>query len=506
MRSKFFQSLSILTGLFLALSFWNIGLNWFIWFGFSPFLIVIEREDNPRRLIINSVLCGLIFFSLSLYWICYVSFLGIIFLVGYLLIYFVLFSICIRFLYRIKVINSVNQFFVIPSVWVMLEYLRSHLFSGFGWASLGYCQYLNLHFIQIAELTGVYGVSFLIILVNIFIKEFVLNVKSIVLFDKRYLKRFILVSLITLSCILVVYTYGDVKLNNKIEGRELTISVIQGNIPQHQKWQPFYRNLIFEKYKKLTRMASFDRPDIIIWPETSLPGYLDEEDLFREISGLAKEIEKPLLIGAATIGEDKDVYYNSACLISKDGSLEGVYNKIHLVPFGEYLPLPFIFGFIDNMYEIAGWTKGKEYTLFDIKGNKFGVLICFEDIFSDLVRDFINQGADFMLNITNDAWFGRSPEAYQHLQASVFRAVENRVNIVRAANTGVSCFIDPYGRVIDRVSSKNEDIFIQGYKTQTIFIKEMDTFYTRFGDLFVLLCFFLTIIYLLKGFVFKARL
>ncbi len=221
---------------------------------------------------------------------------------------------------------------------------------------------------------------------------------------------------------------------------------------------------------------------------------------------MAKEMEKPLLIGAATIGEDKDVYYNSACLISKDGSLGGVYNKIHLVPFGEYLPLPFIFGFIDNMYEIAGWTKGKEYTLFDIKGNKFGVLICFEDIFSDLVRGFINQGADFMLNITNDAWFGRSPEAYQHLQASVFRAVENRVNIVRAANTGVSCFIDPYGRVIDRVSSKNEDIFIQGYKTQTIFIKEMDTFYTRFGDLFVLLCFFLTIIYLLKGFVFKARL
>ena len=163
-----------------------------------------------------------------------------------------------------------------------------------------------------------------------------------------------------------------------------------------------------------------------------------------------------------------------------------VYDKIRLVPFGEYIPLPFIFGFLRGHFEIANFSKGEIYTIFKIKDLNFGVLICFEDIFSDLVRNFVKRDADFMVNITNDAWFMKTSEPYQHLQASVFRAVENRINLVRAANTGISCFIDPYGRVINRVSSEaGGDTFIDGYKTQDIQIKKIRTFYTQFGDLFI---------------------
>jgi apolipoprotein N-acyltransferase len=495
LRRNVFYLLVILSGLLLALAFCNFGLEWLVWVALIPLLIVVEKENNIKRLMLEAALGGLVFFSITLYWIYYVTIAGLILLTGYLLLYFILFAFLVRLLSKAGIVKTFNQLFIIPSCWVILEYLRSFLFTGFGWASLGYSQYQNLNLIQIASFTGVYGVSFLIVLVNTALKELILQIRKILFFDKRYLKKASTLILITLVCLLAVFIYGDIKLSqSQKEGKTLTISVIQGNILQHQKWEPFYRDLILEKHIRLTQMASFDEPDIIIWPETSLPGYLEEKDLFETISQLAEDTNRPLLIGTATRDKRKEKYYNSAALISREGTIEKVYNKIHLVPFGEYVPLPYIFDFARNLIEMADFSKGKEYTLFEVEGAKFGALICFEDIFPNLTRDFINHGAHFMINITNDAWFMRSPEPYQHLQASVFRAVENRVNVVRAANTGISCFISPSGEVTGRVSSNSQDIFVEGYKTQTIIIEEGRTFYTKFGDIFVIICLGLIII------------
>jgi len=486
---NFLYLLSIISGLLLSLAFCNIGLEWLIWFSLIPFLIVIEKENNIKRLIIEAFLCGLVFYSITLYWLYYVTILGLILLIGYLIIYFILFSLILKFLYKAKAIRFFSQLFVIPSLWVILEYLRSHLlFSGFGWVSLGYSQYQNLSFIQIATWTGVYGLSFLIVLINVAMAELILNIKAIVLFNKKYLKKTSIVVLISVLSLLLVYIYGDIKLDNPLEGKKLKVSVIQGNVPQCQKWEPFYRNLILEKYKKLTKMASFDSPDIIIWPETSLPGYLRETDLLKQMSKLAKDIKTPILLGVATQDRNEKRFYNSAAIISNKGKVGKIYNKIHLVPFGEYTPLPFIFGFSKDIYKIADWTKGRERILFNVRNEKFGVLICFEDIFSDFVRNFVKDGVDFMVNVSNDAWFMHSTEPYQHLQTSVFRAAENRINLIRASNTGISCFIDPYGRITKRVSSDGEDIFIEGYQTQAVYIQKIRTFYTKFGDIFVLIC------------------
>jgi apolipoprotein N-acyltransferase len=370
---------------------------------------------------------------------------------------------------------------------VIFEYLRGYLFSGFGWASLGYCQYRNLNFIQIASFTGAYGVSFLIVAVNVLIKEFILNIKSILFFNRTYLKKFAYILLTVFILLLSVYIYGDIVLNRKTKGKKITVSVIQGNIPQQQKWEAFYRDLILEKYVRLTEMASFDQPDVIIWPETSVPGYLQEEDLLRQLSDLAKTTESPLLVGAVTMDEKNKKFYNSAALFSKQGVLTKVYDKIHLVPFGEYVPAPYIFSFSKDWVQSFDFSSGTAYTLFSVKGAKFGVLICFEDVFPNLVRNFVNQGADFMVNITNDAWFMQSVEPYQHLQASVFRAIENRINIARAANTGISCFVDPQGHIAERISFNDKDIFIEGFATQTIVINNKKSFYSKFGDVFVLL-------------------
>jgi len=251
----------------------------------------------------------------------------------------------------------------------------------------------------------------------------------------------------------------------------------------------------------LSRLASEEKPDIIIWPETSLPGALEEDQfLIENINFLAKDIKTKLLIGAVSYREG--LYYNSAALISKEGEVMSRYDKLHLVPFGEYLPFPRFFSFVYNIAPapIGDFAFGKDHTVFSLGENKsFSVLICFEDVFSYLSRDFVKRGARFLVNITNDAWFKKTTEPYQHLSSSVFRAIENRVWVVRAANTGVSCFISPKGSVIASVQDKNtkDETFISGFKTQNITLENRKTLYSRFGDLFVLACFVVSLLILL---------
>lgn len=499
LERKILYILSGLSGLILSLSFLNCKLEWFAWLGLVPLLIVIEKEKDYRSLAKESILSGLVFFGISLWWLHFVTLMGFVVVVSYLSLYFLVFGLTLNFLYKKKIITSLSQLFLIPSIWILVEYLRSHLFTGFGWVSLGYSQHENISFIQIADITGVYGVSFLIVLVNIILKEIILNFKSILIFDKEKIKKITYIFSIGLISFILVYAYGDIKLNKISSGCKIKASVIQGNILQHQKWNPFYENIIMEKYKKITGMASRDNPDIIVWPETSLPNYLNEYETFREITELVRDKKTPLLIGAVRIDKDAGEYYNSACLILEDGTIQNVYDKIHLVPFGEYIPFHFIFGFLEGRVETADFTKGKIYTIFNVKDSNFGVLICFEDAFSDLVRNFVRRGADFMVNMTNDAWFKDSSEPDQHLACSVFRAVENRVNIIRAANTGISSFIDPSGKVISKVSSGGKDTFVEGYKTCFLEIEKRRTIYTNFGDVFVMISLIVAIGYITKS-------
>ena len=280
---------------------------------------------------------------------------------------------------------------------------------------------------------------------------------------------------------------------------------MQGNIPQHRKWDLNFRDEIMDRYEMLSREASKDSPDLIIWPETSAPGYLpDEADIFWRIRDLVRDLEVPILLGAPTLDDEGIRFYNSAILMSKKGKTIQQHDKLHRVPFGEYIPFERYLNWLRDLIpiEIGDFSRGTEFTIFSLqeKPVKFGVLICFEDIFPGLVRRFVKKGSRIIVNITNDAWFMKTSAPYQHAQASVFRAIENRVNVIRSANTGLSCFITPEGEITKRVEQYGEPIFIAGFETESIFTPNQyrETPYTRFGDIFAFLSIFISIGYLAK--------
>jgi len=469
--------LIISSSVLLRLSFPGFNLEFLAWFALVPLLLALKDADYKEALAL-SYLCGLFFFGLVLFWLRHVSFPGYIVLISILSIFFAIFGVF--FLHATR--YPLYAVFSIPALWVFLEYTRSNLFTGFGWALLGHSQYMNLPIIQISDVTGAYGVSYLIMMVNVIIYNVL----------QGGVKKNLSSCLAVIVIIACVLGYGYVKLSITGDAKEtLKISVIQGNIPQPLKWDPDYKEAIYGIYAGLTEDAAKDGPDLIIWPETALPDIIEKGILPVRLREAAANAAAHLLIGAASYGNPKGEIFNSAFLISDKGSVVKKHDKLHLVPFGEYVPfaeyMDFVRRFIDK--PIGELTKGSEYTIFELKeDSRFGVLICFEDIFSGLVREFALKDADFMVNITNDAWFMKSSAPYQHAQSSVFRAVENRVPVVRAANTGLSCFIDKTGRITGSVNVRNSEICVRGYKTGRVNISPDNSFYKRFGDIFIFCC------------------
>ncbi len=505
--------LCIPSAILLIFSFPRSNLWILAWVGFVPLFFAIQNKSKAKAFLV-SYITGIIFWTGIIYWLIHITLPGQIILILYLALYFGIFGLIIL-AYSLQL--TAYSYLLIPSSWVLLEYLRSHLFTGFPWALLGCSQYLNLPVIQIADITGVYGVSFLVMMVNVVIYSAISYKLSAISRKQKYL--------LPLLILFITLAYGCFKIYSlqlKAYSLQLKVSVIQGNIPQELKWDSKNNDLIINKYINLTVQAAKDKPDLIIWPEAAMPCVLEEAPIFYEkVKEFAKRIKTPLVLGAVTAKDGN--YYNSALFISPEGKLLNRYDKLHLVPFGEYVPLKKILPFLETVVPIGDITAGKEYTILELasepvsqlasynrqtgkpanRQTKFSVLICFEDLFPELSRQFVKKGANFLVNITNDAWYKKSSAPFQHLQASVFRAVENRVYLVRAANTGVSGFILPTGKIISLVQDESSrKIFVDGFATQDIFMPEWPlSFYTRYGDIFIIVCFLLvlyTIIYTLR--------
>ena len=467
---------AILAAVLLSLSFASFNLWLFAWCGFIPLFIALENK-SLRLAFMTAFFCGVVFWSLSIYWLIHVTLLGQAVLVLYLAIYFGLFG-CVIYFSRFLSVNSC--LFFLPASWVLLEYLRSYLFTGFPWALIGLSQYRNLPIIQIADITGAWGVCFLVVLVN----------AALYLFLRRHSGAKIL--LIPILALFLSLSYGFIKLSYKPdwcnEKERIKISVVQGNILQDLKWDKRAATFIQDRYKELTVAAAADKPALIIWPEASVPGLWGRDDAeFIQVFSLAGQLHTNLLVGAVSYFNQN--YFNSALFINQLGSPVATYSKLHLVPFGEYIPLKNIFPFLETIAPIGDICPGREYTIFKQPAN-FGVLICFEDLFPELSREFIKRGARFLVNITNDAWYKEGSAPYQHFAASVFRSVENRVYLARAANTGISGFIDPAGRILGVVqNARSKEIFVQGYYSQSICLAAgKRTIYNRYGDFFVVFC------------------
>ena len=499
--------LSLLSGILLILSFPNFDLEFLAWFALVPLFFSIEKKGLYYSFKVG-FLTGLISFLGILYWIIVavhtygnvpLILSGLILLL--LVVYLSLFIGAFTFLTRlIQMRSGIQTIFLTPIIWVALEYLRSFFLSGFPWANLGHSQYLNLPFIQMADITGVYGLSFVILLVNAALFwVFHQWAKKIFPFREVAITALILLGFL-------IYGYGKMNAVDRqmIQNPSLKIGLIQGNIDQSIKWDESFQKETLKIYEKLSSRVAEGKPDLIIWPETATPFFFQDAKEYQPfILDIPKKTNAFLLFGTPSykIEKGKINHYNSAYLISTSGELNGRYDKIHLVPFGEYVPMQNLLFFIGSLGEgIGDFKSGKEIFNFPLPQGKFGVLICFEIIFPDLCRKFVKDGADFLVTITNDAWFGRTSAPYQHFSIATFRAIENRVFIARAANTGISGFIDPKGRIL-----KQGGIFTEEAMNGTIRLSSEKTFYTLYGDVFAWICSALSLLLLAYSFIQNRR-
>ncbi len=486
----------ILTGILFSLSFPRPGFFSVAWFSFVPVFFLLYNASKKQAFYLGFVF-GLSFFLWTIRWLAWVTFAGYILLCIYLAFYFAVFTFIFKFLSEAKI--PFPLFFIsVPSLWVLLEKVRdTTLFGGFGWAQVAYSQAPFLPIIQIASLTGTAGINFLIIACNFAVA---LLLRSAFYKDIK-IKNVAFSTFFSFFLFVLVFTYGYISLKKEIKkGEVLRVGAIQGNIPQEQKWDPSARELILEKYSLLTKLASFDLPDCIIWPEAATPGFYNQDFIWEKIEQLAQDTKSWLLIG--TLRQTDTLTYNSAILVNPDAQITSYYDKIHLVPFGEYLPgekiFPIFRKIIPHGQIIGNFTKGKDIKIMHIgkrdepQGSiPAGVFICFENTNSSLVSKFVKKGAMLLINITNEAWFRDSGQQYQHAQMSVFRAIENRRPVLRVANTGLTCLIDEQGKIVKELSDeKGKQIDVTGIMIADIHIPEKQTltFYTMYGNVFVWFC------------------
>jgi apolipoprotein N-acyltransferase len=287
-------------------------------------------------------------------------------------------------------------------------------------------------------------------------------------------------------------TYGSLSFKSYPRTDSLKVSIVQPNIPQYKKWDESYHQEITDTLLRLAGETE-DAP-LLVLPEASWPYQAQSSDL-SALKGFVQEASRDMIIGAV----EKDVdFHNSSFLFLKSGLLLDKYRKMNLVPFGEFVPFREFLDFIEEVSAFGDISPGSTYTLFPYKGSKIAVLICFEDVFPALVCRFVKKGATILVNMTNDAWFKGHPEARQHLQSAVFRAVEQRRFLVRAANTGISCIITPRGTVSRVLKSGKKDVFLEGILSGEVFSIEKRSVYNKTGDVLIYIGFIVCVLCLRK--------
>lgn len=497
--------LALLSGLLSALAFPKFNLSFFIWISLLPLLFIISKK-TPKQSFLLGLIAGFSFYALLLYWIPDVpahfgnlslgfSILIYIVFMLFLSLFWAFFSL---FFSKIRLSFPRAAFFMAPFLWVVFEYTSAHILTGFPWGFIGYAQYQNLFFIQMAALTGIYGLSFVLVL---FQSLFVLSIQT----RKKTFFFF------GLALVLLVHLGGILSLK-KIPASSETFqaSVIQGNVSSDIYWPDIsYEDIqqLFDEHIGLSHAASNSGSQLIIWPEFSVPLCFSCPSEFyqnfkRALFQFVQETQRTLLLGTNEMSpyQDTNQYFNSALCLSPDLSYTE-YHKMHLVPFGEYTPYKKIFSFINKMtHAIGEVTPGKEHRLHSFKTFLFGSPICYEIIFPNLVRKFTKSGAQFLTTITNDGWYGQSSAPYQHFAIAVLRAVENRRFLLRSATTGISGIIDPFGRVLAK-----SELETQTFLTGQITPLSTMTLYSLTGDLLATISLTLSFLFLILALIKRKK-
>ena len=482
---------ALLSGLLLIVCFPPVDLFYVAWIALVPFFLSLY-EKSTKQAFRAGILFGIPYFFGTLYWIYHsinhygnLPFVASISIVILLCCFLSLYSgiFAVLFITTLRK-TKLPALLIAPVFWVVLEFVRSYFLTGFPWSSIGYSQAKFLTMIQIADITGIYGVSFLVVAINGALADIFLLKKRIEDMPLFPLSYTIIGAGVLCLVILSTVIYGQVRLNQERPGKDMTVSIAQGNIEQDMKWDPQYQNAVMDVYKDLSLKAKSFNPAVIVWPETALPFHFGTDDVYtQELIDFQKQLNTYLLFGSVLVKEQSDERYhmsNSAVLLDTDGNTVYTYDKIHLVPFGEYVPLRNILFFIDKMVVgIGDYIPGETHVLAPLPLGSFAPLICYEIIFPGLVRKFFAHDGDLIVNMTNDAWFGRTSGPYQHFSMAVFRAIENRKPVIRAANTGISGFIDSNGRVLSRSDLFQRELLVMKIRTDST-----RSFYSKYGDLF----------------------
>jgi apolipoprotein N-acyltransferase len=494
-RNKLFAAL--LSGALLTAAFPRMGVGGVAWLALVPLLWAL-RDLRPACAFRLGLVAGGVHYLTLIYWVAYtlrtyghlpwvLCASALVLLCTYLALFTGLFAAALAGFSS----RPLALLLAAPILWTGLEYLRSFLLSGFPWGLLGYTQVNWLPLIQLADLVGVYGVSFLVVLVN---AAATLALSTVFSADRG--RRVTPVAglgalLAAAVAVAVAWGYGHWRIQG-LEARirqapTVKVAVVQGNIPQAEKWAPAFQTATIEKYARLSIGLRNQRPDLVVWPETAAPFYFGRDaELSLRVADAVRRAATSFLIGSPSyaVKDAGPVFYNSAFLLGPEAAVHGKYDKAHLVPFGEYVPLRRWLPFLGKLVaQVGDFEAGPKGLTLQWGPYRLGVQICYEIIFPGLARAMTLNGADLIVNLTNDAWYGRSSAPFQHFMITVFRAVENRRTLVRAANTGISGFVDPVGRVHSAT-----DLFEDAAVARSLPILTERSVYTRRGDLFAGTC------------------
>jgi len=403
-------------------------------------------------------------------------------LIAYLAIYPALFSVMLT----ATVARAGPQAVMLaPVVWVAFEWLRGTVFTGFPWVLLGYSQSDTIAPLQVASLVGIYGLSALVALPAAAL--------ALLLAPGPRGRGHGRIAATAIGVVALAWAWGAWRVGQQalFDGPIARVGIVQGNVPQDQKWDPAHRDDILRRYLDLTRQVAALGVDLVIWPESSTPFVFGRDALPTEIMRAAVvRAGVPVVFGSDEIEGAGDRFYNAAFLIDPSGEVRGSYRKMQLVPFGEYVPLRSLLFFAQPLVErTSDFSAGERVTLLPLGGHKLSVAVCYEAVFPWLSRQAVRDGSQLLTTVTNDAWYGRSAAPYQHFEQARVRAVETGRYLVRAANTGISGVVDPYGRVLVR-----SPLFETGVYTGEVRWLSGATVYTRIGDSVPWACMLVTVL------------
>jgi len=474
----------------LALSFPRYGHPAIAFVALVPLLVALGGWSgrsvalpgvSTRRGFILGLIAGFIHYAGTVYWtgatvstfggippIVGVLIAGLLalYMAAYVAVFGAITAILIR---RFHVIGL----WLAPAAWVSMEYARgTYLMGGFPWIPLGNTMVTLLPIAQLASVAGVYGLSVFVAVLNTgFALAAISNGK----------RRTIAIAS-TLTLIVAASLWGGIRLrsNTLTNGAPIKVGLIQGNIAQTDKWNPARAGMILDRYLQLSQQAVEKGAQFLIWPESSTPFYFDEDPAGNIVRRMVRELGVPLLLGSDEVEfGDTPKSYNSGFMIDTGGATAAVYRKIHLVPFGEYVPFQRLLFFVGPLVEaVSAFSPGTRVTMLPVNGHMVSTAVCYEVTFPSLARDAVRQGSEMLTTITNDAWYGESSAPFQHFEMAVMRAIEQGRYLVRSANTGISGIVDPYGRVLIR-TELFETVAVVG---EARFV-QAKTVYATMGDL-----------------------